>query len=362
MTAATAERAERVADVLDRTAGSDFRTRWDAYRELVPLDPSACSVVEAVGAIEELGAAGGVPGACYALASQLFGLAHPLHAMLPPGRREIVDGRRVLCHALTEEGGGSDPLSMTTRAERAADGSWRLRGRKAFVTAAPVADTALVFARTGAERSPFALTAFLVDLAAPGVSRDAPFAKTALADVPMGAIDLDDVVVPDRDVVADEGSGLAVLSTTTVWERGLLMSYALGTMRRVLDATVEWAGSRTQFGRRMGASALVAGRVADMALALHRSRELVGGMAVRFDAGESARMLADAAALTKISVSQDHVAFAEQAAALGGVRSFVEQTGLTADLATPLAGFVYAGPNDLLRVSVARGLGLPVEN
>jgi alkylation response protein AidB-like acyl-CoA dehydrogenase len=362
MTAVAEERAAHVAEVVRGVVDSDFRARWDAYQEVVPLDPMRSSVTAAVGAIEELGAAGGAPGLCYALASQLFGLAHPLHAMLDPGRRSLVDGGRVLCHALTEEGGGSDPLSMRTRAERRPDGTWRLHGRKAFVTAAPVAETALVFARTTAERTPFSLTAFLVDLAAPGVSRDAAFPKTALVDVPMGALDLDGVVVGPDDVVGGEGSGLAVLSTTTVWERGLLLCYALGTMRRVLHATVEWARTREQFGRRMGASALVAGRVADMALALHRSREMVHAMAARFDAGDSARRLADAAALTKLSVSQDHLAFAEQAAALGGVRSFVEDTGLTADLLSPAAGLVYAGPNDLLRVSVARGLGLPVEN
>ncbi|ANY07731.1 acyl-CoA dehydrogenase family protein [Pseudonocardia sp. HH130630-07] len=362
MTVLDGVRPDRTAEVVAAVAGAEFRTQWDAYRTIVPLDPAASSVTAAVAAIEELGAAGAAPGVCYAMTSQLFGLAHPLRTMLGPERHGLIDGSRVLCHALTEEGGGSDPLSMTTRAEPGPDGTWRLSGRKAFVTAAPVAQTALVFARTAAERTPFSLTAFLVDLAAPGVYRDATFPKTALVEVPMGVLDLDGVVVRPEDVVGGEGSGLAVLTTTTVWERGLLLAYALGPMRRVLDATVAWAREREQFGRRMGTSALVAGRIADMALALHRSQVLVRGMAARFEAGESARGLADAAALTKLSVSQDHLAFAEQAAALGGVRSFVEDTGLTADLLGPAAGLVYAGPNDLLRVSVARGLGLPVEN
>lgn len=133
-------------------------------------------------------------------------------------------------------------------------------------------------------------------------------------------------------------------------------------MRRVLDRTVEWSATRQHFGRRMGASHIVAARVADMALALYRSRELVYRMAARLDAGERPRQLASDAALTKISVAEDYLLFSQQAARLGGVRSFIEDSGLTADLTSPMAASTYAGPNDLLRITVARELGLPVEN
>ncbi|MCX4849512.1 acyl-CoA dehydrogenase family protein [Streptomyces sp. NBC_00893] len=371
-----ASSAELARAALARTTGADFRTRWKALVTQGLLSagsraPAAGSggpgpVTTALATIEGIGLAGAPAGLCYALASQRFGIQHPLQSMLSEqalhSLGDVTSGDVLLCHALTEEGGGSDPLSMSTSAERQADGSYLLTGMKSFVTAAPVADIGLVFARTSADRNPFALSAFLVDLRVPEVKRSEPFAKTALTEVPMGSLTFGGVrLAPDR-LVGQEGSGLALLTVTTAWERAMLLSYALGPMRHVLDRTVDWCKSREHFGRKMGSSHLVAARVADMALALHRSRELVYRMAARLDAGERPRHLAAAAALTKISVAEDYVMFTKQAAMLGGVRSFIEDSGLCADLISPMAASTYAGPNDLLRVTVARELGLPVEN
>ncbi|USY22323.1 acyl-CoA dehydrogenase [Nocardiopsis exhalans] len=367
--AAVADASKRAAFALESCRGVGYRDRWRALTGAVAAGGDAEGlgpVTREVAALEGVGRAGAGAGLTYALTSQRFGVQAPLRSILTPGQwralGDVEGGAALLCHALTEEGGGSDPLSMATRAEPLDDGGYVLTGRKAYVTAAPVADTALVFARTSEGGHPFVLTPFLVDLSAPGVSRSEPFAKTALVEVPMGALDFDRVRLGPRTLVGREGAGLAVLNATTAWERALLPAYALGPMRRVLDRTVEWARTRRHFGRRMGESHLVAARVADMALALMRSRRLVYAMAARLDAGESPAAVGVEAALTKISVAEDHQAFTRWAAMLGGVRSFVEESGLTADLATPMAASVYAGPDDLLRVSVARGLGLPVEN
>ena len=365
----TARWADTARSALAGLGAADFRTRWKALADTGVLagvrDGPRGVVTDTLAAVEGLGIGGTPPGLCYALASQRFGVQSTLRAVGSPAWAALSDGVErgdvLMCHALTEEGGGSDPLSMATRAEPAGSG-WVLTGRKAFVTAAPIADHALVFARTDVERTPFALSAFLVDLSSTGVSRSEPFPKKALTDVPMGAIDFDGVRLGPEQLVGREGAGLALLATTTSWERGLLLGYALGPMRIVLDRTIEWARRRKQFERPMGASHLVAGRIADMAMLLHRSRTLLFALARRVDDGEPARRLASEAAMTKVSVSEDLLAFTRHAASLGGVRSFVSDTGLTADLTDAMAAAVYAGPNDLLRVSVARDLGLPVEN
>lgn len=369
--AAVADVARRAAGVVDKTAADGFRERWHALAELGVLSHNPGQrdlgpVTATVAAIEGIGRAGARPGLLYAMASQCFGLRFPLRALLSEvawtDLGPVEAGGVLLCHALTEPGGGSDPLSMTTRAERREVGDYLLTGTKAYVTAAPVADIALVFARTDDGTHPFTLSPFLVDLTAPGVIRSEPFPKTAIVDAPMGALEFDRVRLAPHRMVGEEGGGLAVLATTTTWERALLLSYALGPMHRVLERTVEWASRRRQFGRTMGASHLVAGRVADMAMALLRCRRLIYAMAEQFDSGTPARALSADAALTKISVAEDYLAFTGNAATLGGARSFIEDSGLTADLADPMAAATYAGPNDLLRVSVARALGLPVQN
>ncbi|MEU8965268.1 acyl-CoA dehydrogenase [Streptomyces sp. NPDC048491] len=357
--------------VLEKTADQDFIAQWRAMADLGVLrlaapDASAPGpVTRSLAMIEGLGLAGADPGLCYALASQIFGMQFPLRAAL--GARawgavaDVQDGRMLLCHALTERGGGSDPFSMETRARRDGDG-FVLDGAKTFITAAPVADRAIVFARTGEGRSPFALSAFLLPLDVPGVRRGEAFTKTALPTVPMGELLFEGVRLGREALLGEEGSGLAVMASTTAWERSVILGYALGPMRRTLARTVEWAAQREHFGRRMGASHQVAARVSDMAMALHRSRVQLYAMAARLDAGTPARKLAAEAALTKISVSEDYVRLTEHATALSGVRAFLPDFDLAADLASPMAALTYAGPNDLLRVGIARQLGLPVEN
>jgi alkylation response protein AidB-like acyl-CoA dehydrogenase len=362
---------ERAADIAENAAADDFRARWRSLAALGVLRRTGGGpdgpgpVVRGLAAIEGIGLAGIDPGLCYALTSQLFGMQHPLHTTLSrPGQditAPVEEGRTLLCHALTERGGGSDPLSMTTRAEQDRDG-YVLTGAKTFVTAAPVADLAIVFARTATGRTPFALTAFMVPLDTPGVSRGETFDKTALRSAPMGELLFDGARLPTAAVIGQEGSGLGIMSATTAWERALILGYALGPMRLLLDRTARWAREREHFGRRMGASHQVAARISDLAMALHRSRIQLYTLAAALDAGTGARQLAAEAALTKISVSEDYVRMTEHATALAGVRAFLPDTDLAADPLSPLAALTYAGPNDLLRVGVARQLGLPVEN
>ncbi|MFI1796239.1 acyl-CoA dehydrogenase family protein [Streptomyces sp. NPDC020379] len=366
---------DRARPLAEQLAGKGFRDQWEALAGLgvLRLDPPEPApepaepgpVTRSLAMIEGIGLAGVDPGIVYALASQVFGMQYPLRAVLPEeawrSLARLQDGRTLLCHALTERKGGSDPLSMDTRARRV-DGGYVLDGAKTFITAAPVADLALVFARTEENRSPFALSAFLFPVDTPGVTRADAFAKTALPGVPMGELAFDGVRLTADRLIGAEGSGLAILSSTTTWERALLLGYALGPMRRTLQRIATWASERDHFGRRMGASHQVAARVSDMALALHRSRSLLYGMAARLDAGTPTRRLSAEAALTKISVSEDYVRLTGHATALSGVRAFIADSELPADLHSPMAALTYAGPNDLLRVGVAREFGLPVEN
>ncbi|GAC70664.1 acyl-CoA dehydrogenase family protein [Gordonia soli] len=363
-------------DAADLTA-EGFRAGW---RRLVRT-PSVNAVMadslrgetgnglieNAVSVIEGIGRAGVPAGLTYAVASQIFGIQWPLSTLskkpLAPYADAILDGSLILCHALTEETGGSDPLSMRTAAIRSDSGEYRLDGRKAYVTAAPEADVILTFARTDEARHPFALSSFLIPSDRAGVERSTPFDKVALTEVPMGAIDFDAVVATDADLVTTEGSGLAFLASTTTWERALLMSYALGGMAATIDRAVTWLRDREQFGRSLGANPLVAARVADLAIIRHRVRTLVYDMARRIDSQTTPMSaLSTDAAQVKISCAQDLLQFETSAAPLFGARAVIADSGYAINTTSALAASIYAGTNDLLRVSIARELGLPVGN
>ncbi|WP_018180251.1 acyl-CoA dehydrogenase family protein [Jongsikchunia kroppenstedtii] len=375
--------AQEVAPALPGIVGKDFR---DAWRTLLSI-PSVAGVMadslrgatgggaveNAVAVIEGVGRAGVPAGLCYALTSQVFGIQWPLSTLsrkpLDPYVDGLTDGSLILCHALTEDTGGSDPLSMRTAARRTAESAdvdgadFQIDGRKAYVTAAPAADLILTFARTDEARHPFALSAFLIPADRAGVTRSEPFEKVALTEVPMGAIDFDAVRATEADLVTTEGSGLAFLASTTTWERALLMSYALGGMHATIERVVGWLRDRQQFGGSLGSNPLVASRVSDLATIRYRVRTLVYDMARRIDAGATplSAMSTDAAQV-KISCAQDLLQFETTAAPLFGARAVIADSGYHVNATSAVAASIYAGTNDLLRVSIARDLGLPVEN
>jgi alkylation response protein AidB-like acyl-CoA dehydrogenase len=356
--------AETLLPKIERS--KTFREKWLVMATTGLLHLGDGGAASKLAMVEGLGWAGVDPALCYGMASQLFGMQLPMIPRLSEHQKKrlagLESGEKLLCHALTEAHGGSDPMSMETIAERQQDGSYRLSGEKSFITAAPVADHALVFVRTGKGRSAFDLSAALVDLSVKGVSRSAALEKIALPGVPMGVLTFDGVRLDEECLLGGEGAGFSVLTATTTWERALLMGYALGPMRRMLAQTVEWGSGRKHFGRVMGSSHMVAGHVADMSMALYRSRKLLYGIARRIDSGVAIRQLSGEAAMVKISVSEDFTRLSQLAAQLGGVRSYIVDSGRAVDLISPLASMTYAGVNDLLRITVARQTGLPVEN
>jgi len=182
-------------------------------------------------------------------------------------------GDAIGCFGLTEPDHGSDPASMATRARR--DGSdWVLNGSKMWITNAPVADVAVVWARVDE-----GITGFAVPMDTPGVSAREIKHKMSLRASSTGEIVLADVRLP-ADAQLPEARGLkAPLSCLSQARYGIVWG-ALGAARECLDVTVDYAKSREQFGRPIGAFQLTQAKLADMAvewekgylLALHLGR------------------------------------------------------------------------------------------
>ena len=187
-------------------------------------------------------------GLIFGLCSQLLSLQMTLQMTGSPQLKGqylpgMISGELIGAHAVTERGAGSDAFSIQTVARREGE-CFRLSGSKAYVTASPDADLALVFARTSEEPGPFCLTAFLVDLRWEGVSRGEVFHKSGLKGIEMGELHFDGVPVPIDHVVGAEGGGVGILAESTGWERALLPATLLGPMRRSIDGCTEWARKR----------------------------------------------------------------------------------------------------------------------
>jgi glutaryl-CoA dehydrogenase len=208
-----------------------------------------------------------------------FGSAGQRQRWLPP----MATGDAIGCFALTEPDHGSDPASMSTRATHDG-GGWVLHGTKMWITNAPVADVAVVWAQTGARGTGRGVRGFVVPMSTPGVSATEVPHKLSLRASSTGEVVLDDVRLPD-DAVLPGATGLrAPLSCLTEARQGIAWG-ALGAARDCLATAIDYARQREQFGRPIAAFQLTQAKLADMALELQKGFLLALHLARLADAG-----------------------------------------------------------------------------
>jgi glutaryl-CoA dehydrogenase len=172
-------------------------------------------------------------------------------------------GEAIGCFGLTEPDHGSDPASMTTRARRDGD-DWILTGTKMWITNAPVADVAVVWARTDD-----GINGFVVPMNCPGVSSRVIGRKLSLRASVTGELVLDEVRLPADAVLPDARGLRAPLSCLTEARYGIVWG-ALGAARDCLQVAIDYAVDRVQFGRPIAGFQLTQAKLVDAALELQK--------------------------------------------------------------------------------------------
>jgi isovaleryl-CoA dehydrogenase len=207
----------------------------------------------------------------------------------------LIDGSLIGCLAMTEPEAGSDVMSMRTRAERV-EGGWRLNGTKTFITNGPVADLALIYARTPANERSLAMFAIPTDT--PGFARGKKFSKMGWRGSPTGELLLDDCEVGDEALIGAADGGRAILLEGLDSERVLMAAESVGIAQGALEVALTYAGERRQFGQPIGEFQMIGAKLADMFAETEACRALTRQLATRIDAGEAdQRALASAAKL-----------------------------------------------------------------
>ncbi len=174
-------------------------------------------------------------------------------------------GEKIACFALTESGAGSDVAAMTSTAVRRGD-DYVLNGEKTWISLATKADHAVVVARTnpGAADPHDGLSAFLVELDSPGVSRGDLHGKLGIRAGSTGWIAFQDVRVPAVNRLGEEGEGFRIAMSCLDNGRYTVAAGATGLIRACLEASVRYANERRTFGREIGKHQLIQQKIAEM--------------------------------------------------------------------------------------------------
>jgi alkylation response protein AidB-like acyl-CoA dehydrogenase len=319
------------------------------------LDPLSTAI-----ALEAFGNGCRDGGLVFSLCAHLLACVVPLwkHGNEPQRRRYLpglCDGSLIGAHAITEPGSGSDTFSMRTRAERAGDG-WRINGTKTFISNGPVADVAIVFALNDPDKGfQGGITAFILDRGTRGFSTGQQFEKMGLRTSPVGELVLEDVIVPDDAVLGTIGGGSAVFTTAMDWERALLVSSHVGILERLLQTSIDYARTRSQFGQKIGKFQALAHMIADMKVQLEASRLLTYRAAWRLGQSRSASL---DASITKLFVSETLVHTALKVVQLHGGYGFMIEYEVERALRDAVGSTIYSGTSEMQRNIIARWLGL----
>jgi glutaryl-CoA dehydrogenase len=211
-------------------------------------------------------------------------------------------GDLIGCFGLTEPDHGSDPGSMKTRARR--DGTdWILHGGKMWITNAPIADVAVVWARADE-----GIRGYVVPLTTPGVSVREVTMKMSLRASFTGEITLDEVRLP-ADAQLPEAIGLkAPLSCLTEARLGIVWG-ALGSARDCLHTAIRYAREREQFGKPLARFQLTQAKLADMALELAKGYLLALHLSRAADAG---RITPEMVSIGKLNNVREAIKIARQ--------------------------------------------------
>lgn len=184
----------------------------------------------------------------------------------------LASGSRRGCMGITEPEAGSDALSIRTRARR--DGSvYVLNGSKMFISNAPIADTALIYAATDPSRGHGGLSAFIVEKEFPGYHRGKSLSKLGLRSSPTGEIILEDCIVPEENLLGGaQGNGLSIIFSGLDVERILWSCQAVGIAGAAFDAALKYARERRQFSQPLITFQMIQDKLANMLVEIEAAR------------------------------------------------------------------------------------------
>jgi len=192
---------------------------------------------------------------------------------------------KIVSYALTEPDAGSDVAGIKSTATKQGD-HYLLNGTKTWITDAPVANFFVLFAKSDPAAGHRGMSAFLVERDTPGLTVGNPLEKMGQHAAQAAQIFLEDVAVPAKNRLGREGDGFLIAMGVFDKSRPPVSAAACGLARRALDEAVNYAGTRTTFGKPIYQHQGVGFMLADMKIRAEAARGLAWKAAWLIDQGK----------------------------------------------------------------------------
>jgi glutaryl-CoA dehydrogenase (non-decarboxylating) len=204
-----------------------------------------------------------------ALVLDRFGSEEQKKKWLP----RLIRGEDVGCFAITEPDAGSDVAAIRTTAARDGNG-YVFNGSKIWISNAPVADTALIYATTDRAQKHRGISAFYADLKQPGVNRRS-LDTLGVHCSPIGELSFENFRIPADCLIGKEGEGFKICMWQLNQTRLSCAAGALGLARAAKEAAISYANQREQFGQKIGQFQMIQDLIAQMVVHEEAAKFLV---------------------------------------------------------------------------------------
>jgi acyl-CoA dehydrogenase len=269
--------------------------------------------------------------------------------------RGAIAGDVILAVAMTEPGTGSDLANVQTRAVRDGD-HYVIDGAKTFISNGQLADLVIVVARTDPDAASHdGISLILVEGDTPGFRRGRNLEKLGLTGQDTSELFFESCRVPVANLLGREGSGFKMLMTQLQQERLCIAVASIASCRRALDDTVAYVKERRAFGKPIAAFQNTQFEIAEMATEVELGQAFVDKLLAAHVRGDD---IVAEVSMAKWWASDLQKRLTSRCLQLFGGYGFMREYPISGDYADAAVQSIYAGTNEIMKVIIARRLGL----
>jgi acyl-CoA dehydrogenase len=257
---------------------------------------------------------------------------------------------------MTEPGTGSDLASVQTRAIRQGD-HYVLNGAKTFISNGQIGDLFIVVAKTDPNASPphKGISLLLVEAGSPGFKRGRKLDKLGLRGQDTSELSFEDCVVPASNLLGQEGQGFKMLMEKLQQERLSIAVASIASCRRALDDTIDYVRQRHAFGKPVAGFQNTQFKLAELATEVEVGQAFVDKLLVAHVRGDE---IVKEVSMAKWWTTDLQKRLTSECVQLHGGYGFMMEYPISMDYADAAVQSIYAGTNEIMKVIIARRMGL----
>jgi acyl-CoA dehydrogenase len=279
-----------------------------------------------------------------------FGTEDQKQRFLAPAIR----GEKIAALGITEPDAGSDVAGIRTLARRV-DGGYVVNGSKTYITNGVRADFLVTAVKTTQEGGHQGISFLILEKDMEGYSVSQKLEKMGWHASDTGELAFSDVFVPEENLLGEENRGFYLIMANFQWERLLMALGSVGSMFRMLERTIEFAGERHAFGRPIGKHQVIRHKIAEMAVKAETGRALTYNALRLFHEGHDA---VKEVTMAKLKTQRDAFDVADEALQIHGGAGYMKEYEIERAVRDTRLGPIGGGTDEIMKEILGKILGL----